>query len=116
MRVRSWKSQSSIYFREKQPLEGYEDGRKEEIAFSAGDGDTSVIEVEKEIENTKMPGVSFVPKIGDDTNIVGMLMLGLLALVGMIALVGRIKCKTVKKCSWQITVVGETDRCLLLLF
>lgn len=70
--------------REKKPLEGYEDGKEEEIVFSIEDSETTVIEVEKEIENTRLPGVPFSPQTGDDTNIVGPLVLALLSLAGVI--------------------------------
>ena len=70
--------------REKKPLEGYEDGKEEEIVFSIEDSETPVIEVEKEIENTRLPGVPFSPQTGDDTNIVGPLVLALLSLTGVI--------------------------------
>ncbi len=81
---------------EKQPLEGYEEGKAEEIVFSIEDGDDPVLELEKEIENTRLPGVPFSPQTGDDTNIAGPLAIAILSLAGIIILALRMKRKKVK--------------------
>lgn len=57
---------------ETKPLEGYEPNTKEEeVVFAYKDGKTRVIEVTKEVKNTRKPGVEApaAPKTGDATNI-----------------------------------------------
>lgn len=82
---------------EKKPLEGYEDGKEEEIVFSIEDGDIPVIELEREIENTRLPGIPYSPQTGDDTNIVGPLVIAILSLAGIIILALRMKRRNAKR-------------------
>lgn len=54
---------------ETKPLDGYEANTKEEeILFSYKDDKTKLIEITKEIKNTRKPGVE-APKTGDTTNL-----------------------------------------------
>lgn len=77
---------------ETKPLEGYEANTKEEeIVFTYKDDKTKVIEVTKEIQNTRKPGVEApaAPKTGDTTNFWIPIAALLFALTGIAAVVFR---------------------------
>ena len=75
---------------ETKPLDGYEEYTKEEeFVFTYQDQNTPVIEITKEIQNTKIPGAKIMtaPKTGDMTNIWLPLALGGISLGGIITAV-----------------------------
>ena len=75
---------------ETKPLDGYEEYTKEEeFVFTYQDQNTPVIEITKEIQNTKIPGakITTAPKTGDMTNIWLPLALGGISLGGIITAV-----------------------------
>lgn len=79
---------------ETKPLDGYQANTKEEeIVFTWEDQKTAVIEVTKEITNTREPGTPAptAPKTGDTTNIWIPVLAALLALAGIIVVLVRMK-------------------------
>lgn len=81
---------------ETKPLEGYEESKiEEEFVFTYQDQNTPVIEITKEIKNTKIPGSETpdAPKTGDMTNIWLPLALGGGSLIGIIISVIKIRKK-----------------------
>ena len=76
---------------ETKPLDGYEKYEKEEeVVFEYQDDQTPMIEVLKEIQNTRKPGVTPkkpAPKTGDVARIWIPIVLALISIVGMIGVV-----------------------------
>lgn len=81
---------------ETKPLEGYESNSEEyEVVFSYKDDKTRVIEVTKEIQNTRKPGTPAptAPKTGDTTNIWIPVVVALVALAGIVVVIVRMRRK-----------------------
>lgn len=81
---------------ETKPLDGYESNSEEyEVVFNYKDDQTSVIEVTKEIQNTRKPGTPAptAPKTGDTTNIWIPIVVALIALAGIVIEVVRMRRK-----------------------
>lgn len=79
---------------ETKPLEGYEaNDKEEEIVFTYQDDKTKVIEVTKEIKNTRKPGVEApaAPKTGDTTNFWIPIAAAIFAAVGILVVGIRMK-------------------------
>ena len=77
---------------ETKPLEGYEPNTKEEeIVFTYKDDKTEVIEITKEIKNTRKPGVEAppAPKTGDATNLWLPIAAAIFALSGIVFVIIR---------------------------
>ena len=79
---------------ETKPLEGYEANTEEvEVVFDYQDDETKLIEVTKEIENTRKPGTPppDAPKTGDHTKIWIPVIIMAAAILGIVAIVIRIR-------------------------
>ena len=79
---------------ETKPLEGYEANTEEvEVVFDYQDDETKLIEVTKEIENTRKPGTPppDAPKTGDHTKIWIPVIIMVAAILGIVAIVIRIR-------------------------
>lgn len=79
--------------KETKPLKGYEASKEEtEVVFAYKDDKTKVIEVSKEIKNTRKPGVE-APKTGDMTNLWLPAAAAVLALAGIVVVILRMRKK-----------------------
>ncbi|MFR8564490.1 MAG: LPXTG cell wall anchor domain-containing protein [Blautia sp.] len=79
---------------ETKPLEGYEANTEEvEVVFDYQDDETKIIEVTKEIENTRKPGTPppDAPKTGDHTKIWIPVIIMAAAILGIVVIVIRIR-------------------------
>lgn len=79
---------------ETKPLEGYEANTEEvEVVFDYQDDETKLIEVTKEIENTRKPGTPppDAPKTGDHTKIWIPVIITAAAILGIVVIVIRIR-------------------------
>ena len=79
---------------ETKPLEGYEANSEEvEVVFDYQDDETKIIEVTKEIENTRKPGTPppDAPKTGDHTKIWIPVIIMAAAILGIVVIVIRIR-------------------------
>lgn len=79
---------------ETKALEGYEDyAKEEEFTFEYQDDKTKVIEVTKEIQNTRKPGVEApdAPKTGDQTMIWIPVALAVIGVIGIVLVLYRIR-------------------------
>lgn len=77
---------------EVKPLDGYEANKKEEeVVFTYKDDKTKVIEITKEVKNTRKPGVEApaAPKTGDSTNIWIPIAVALFAIGGITVVIIR---------------------------